>query len=252
MQDNVRHLIWIWILAGLVVLPVTAGLVYQIRKGDSLAYVEIGAAACIIVMSVIRTQRGVQKAFAHPTPDQAIALYSRLQHRTPNGKAMKAYLCAHAATLYGDFDRARQELCGVNWSSLPPMYQAFESHMHSLFAIFESRDYGRALEFAQESLDLAAVPAAFPGARTTRRALSAQVAVCRLLLGNPSDEILRELEVAVGKLPGVGRAVPAWALAGYYHRVGDEPRATRHLMIAHRLLPRSPLVADYRTAGSSR
>jgi len=245
MRENTLHLLRLWIPSAAIVVLVGAGFVYNLVQGDSTAYYAIGTTACLFAGIVLWTRRRVKAVFAEPTADKAIAFYRRQMEQMPEGKAMVAYHCALAAALYGDFDRAREELCRVNWSSLPPMYQGYESHIHSLFALFETHDYQKALEFAQEALDLCAVPSALPGADTAQRALSAHASVCRILLGIPTSQDRAELELAVDKLPGIGPAIPAWALAAHYHSAGDDGVAGKYMAISRRLLPNSPGLADY-------
>jgi len=71
----------------------------------------------------------------------------------------------------------------VNWAALPPMYQGFETYIHSLLAIFEAHDYARALKLAEEARELCAVSDRFPGTQKSRVTLEANVAVCEVLTG---------------------------------------------------------------------
>jgi hypothetical protein len=99
-----------------------------------------------VSITVLRARRKAQLLFKDSTPDRAIAFYHSSMKRIPNGKAMAAYTSAFAAVLYGQFERAREELASVNWATLPPMYQGFETYIHSLLAVFEAKDYPRGLE----------------------------------------------------------------------------------------------------------
>ena len=54
---------------------------------------------------------------------------------------------------------------------------------HSLLAIFEAKDYARALLLAEEARDLSEASKKLPGVETSRATLDANVAVCELLSG---------------------------------------------------------------------
>ena len=164
--------------------------------------------------------------------------------RIPNGKAMAAYTSAFAAVLYGRFERAREELASVNWATLPPMYQGFETYIHSLLAIFEAKDYPRALSLAEEARDLSNVSEKFPGAKQNRVALEANVAVCEMLTGKGDSELVTRLDRASKELSGVASALPSWALAVHYTRSGDATAAERDLAVVKRLLPRDTPLND--------
>lgn len=246
MRTNTRYLLSMWGVVAVLCGLVGAGFLYNLRNGeDWIVTAAVAAMLCLLAIVIVWTRLKIRKLFTEPTPDRAIAFFRRNSARQPNAKAMAAYLCANAAVVYGDFDRARQELCAVNWSTLPPWFQCFESHIHCLFALFESKDYARALEFAQEAVELCAVPSAFPGARTSQRALSAHVAICRLLLGGAGPEALAELEKAVARFRGISAANPAWALAVHHHHAGNEDRAAKYMAIARRLVPHSPVLTAY-------
>jgi hypothetical protein len=150
---------------------------------------------------------------------------------------MAAYSSSFAAVLYGQFDRAREELAVVNWNSLPPMYQGFEAYIHSLLAIFEAKDYARALGLAQEARDYCNVSEVFPGVKTSRDALEANVVVCELLAGKSSAAMLDQLSRAVKELPGVSPAIPAWALAAYFKKLGQHAAAAEQAAVVRRLAP---------------
>jgi hypothetical protein len=150
---------------------------------------------------------------------------------------MAAYLSGFAAVLYGQFDRAREELSTVNWTSLPPMYQGFEAYVHSLLAVFEDKDYDRALALAHEALDSCTVSKAFPGSKTSQTTLEANVAMCELLAGRSDPALLERLDRAVKELPGVSPAIPAWALATYYKKLGQDATATEYIAVVQKLVP---------------
>ena len=119
------------------------------------------------------------------------------------------------------------------------MYQGFEAYVHSLLAIFERKDYARALILAQEARDFCTVSEAFPGSKTSRAALEANVAVCELLAGRSDPTLLDQLNHAVKELPGVSPAIPAWALATYNKKLGQDATAAEYMAVVQKLLPHS-------------
>ena len=54
------------------------------------------------------------------TPDRIINHYHQGVRRIPEAKAAAAYLSALAAAFFGQYDRARQELDAVDWTTTTP------------------------------------------------------------------------------------------------------------------------------------
>jgi tetratricopeptide (TPR) repeat protein len=212
-----------------------------------LPAVIIPVVLAVLALNIYRARRRVFLLFRETTPDRAIAYYDSSMRQIPNGKAMAAYLSGFAAVHYGQFDRAREELAAVNWTHLPPMYQGFETSVHALLAIFEARDYSRALSLAQEARDLCGVSSAFPGSKASRAALESYVDVCELLMGQTSSELLDRLRAAVINLPGISPALPAWALAVYYQKQGQDAVAAEYLAVVRRLVPHCACLNDVRS-----
>jgi hypothetical protein len=236
---NAKHLLRSWGVAvffgGLCIFGLIAGLV----RGDYKPVAFLSVALFVVALNIYFSRRRALRLFQEPTADRAIAHYHSSSRRIPNGKAMAAYLSAFSAVLYGQFDRARDELAAVNWTSLPPLYQGFETYVHSLLAIFERGDYTRALVLAQEARDFCTVSEAFPGSKTSRAALDANVAVCELLAGRSDSALLDRLNLAVKELPGVSPAIPAWALATYNKKLGQDAAAAEYMAVVQRLVPHS-------------
>lgn len=234
---NAKHLLKQWGIAiffgGLCVFGLIAGLV----RGDYKPVVFLSVAVCVVALSIHLARRRALRLFQEPNPDRAIVSYHASMGHAPSEKAMAAYLSGFAAVLYGQFDRAREELSVVNWTSLPPMYQGFEAYVHSLLAVFESKDYNRALALAQEALDSCSVSNGFPGSKTSRTTLEANVAMCELLAGRTDPDRLERLKRAVKELPGVSPALPAWALATYYKKLGQDAKAAGYIGVVKRLVP---------------
>jgi len=245
---NTRHLLKWWAVIVFFVGLLLFGLISGLARGDYIPAVGMLVALGVMALFIRRARRKVFLLFQEATPERAIAYSHSSTRRIPNGKAMAAYMSGLAAVLYGQFDRAREELAAVNWVSLPPMYQGFEAHVHSLLAIFEAKDYARALALAQEARDFCNVSDAFPGSKTSRAGLETLVAVCKLLTGQDSSAVLDTLCRAVKELPGVSPLIPAWALAVYHKKLGQDGAAAEYLAVVERLAPYSVCLNDLRSS----
>jgi hypothetical protein len=247
-QANTKHLLKSWAIVILICCLVAVGLIVGViggvRRRDYTPFIAAAVGLAIASITVLRARRKAQFLFKESTPDRAIAFYHSSTKRIPNGKAMAAYMSAFAAVLYGQFGRAREELVSVNWATLPPMYQGFETYIHSLLAIFEAKDYPRALSLAEEACDLCDVSERFPGAKKSRVTLETNVAVCQLLAGKSDSEVVTRLDRASKELSGVASAIPSWALAVHHTRSGDAATAERYLTVVKRLLPHDTPLND--------
>jgi hypothetical protein len=124
------------------------------------------------------------------------------------------------------------------------MYQGFETYIHSLLAIFEAKDYTRALSLAEQARDFSDVSEKFPGAKKSRVALEINVAVCEMLTGKSNPGVVTRLDRASKELSGVAAAIPSWALAVHHTRSGDAATAERYLAVVRRLLPHDTPLND--------
>lgn len=241
MNLNTKHLVKWWtviaVVGGLWLLGFIFALINGLHRGDYTPAVALLGASGFVTFTILRGRHKRLALFRETTPDRAIAFYQSSLKRVPNGKALAAHSSAYAALLYGDFDRARGELAAVNWACLPPMYQGFEAHIHSLLAIFEAKDYSKALLLAEEARDLTDASKNLPGVASSRAAFDALIAVCELLGGKHDPELLTRLDGASRRLPGVAPAIPSWALAIYYAGAGQSETAERYWAVVKRLLP---------------
>jgi hypothetical protein len=141
-EANTKHLLRSWAVVvffcGLVLVGLTVGVIAGLRRGEYTPVVAVALGLVVATFSILRARRKALLLFRESTPDRAIAFYHSSTKRIPNGKAMAAYQSAFAALVYGQFDRAREEVASVNWATLPPLYQGFEAYIHSLLAIFEA------------------------------------------------------------------------------------------------------------------
>jgi hypothetical protein len=228
-------------LGGLIIV----GTIAAVRRGDYTPIIGLAIGLVFLCLSVLHFRRKTRLLFRNPTPDYAIAQYHKSWKRIPNGKAMAAYLSAFAAVLYGEYDKAREELAAVNWERCPPMFQGFESYVHSLLAIFQLKDYSKALLLAEEARDLCEVDGRFPGATKSGVALSSHVAVCRLLAGDADQLILNQIETSARQTMGVSPAIPAWALAAYHTSGGRPEVAEEYVAIVNRLVPYAAALQEF-------
>ncbi|GAC1662416.1 MAG: hypothetical protein NVS9B15_25770 [Acidobacteriaceae bacterium] len=143
-NPNTKHLLKWWAViivgSGLLLVGMTLGLISGLHRGDYTPIIALAVGAAFTTFGVLRGRRKALSLYRETTPDRAIAFYHSSFKRAPNGKALAAVLSAYAAVLYGEFDRAREELGSINWAALPPMYQGFETHIHSLLAIFQTKE----------------------------------------------------------------------------------------------------------------
>ncbi len=213
------------------------GVVANLRRGEYTALIPAAAVLAIVTVMILWSRRREQLFFKDPTPDRVIAFYHASIKNIPNARALAAYMSAFAAILYGEFDRAREELASVNWTTLPPMYQGLEIYIHSLFAIFEANDYSRALDLAKKARDLCDISDKFPGSRNSRVSHDANIAICEMLTGKNGTEILGRIERASKQLSGVAATIPTWALAVHHAKSGQAAVAQRYIAIVDRILP---------------
>ena len=235
---NTKHLLKLYAIVPFGGAYLLFVIIVLLRRGEYTPVIVFAALIAIVApLFVLWVRRKALLAFRYPTPDRAIALYHGFESRAPHSKALLAYSSAFAAALYGEFDRAREELASINWSILPPMYQGYEIYIHSLLAMFEACDYSRALTLAKQARDLCDVSDKFPGAKKSRVGFEANVAVCELLAGDNGSELLLHLDRASRELPGVTAAIPAWALAVHHTRAGQPAEARKYAAVVTRLVP---------------
>src|SRR5438309_183925 len=112
-------------------------LVVNIRHGDYVAIpiVFTALAICGLALSVRYFQ--IRMMLRDKKPDRIIAHYHSSVRRIPHARAAAAYLSALAATFFGEFDRAREELEAVDWNQTPPMYQGHRKYALSVLALLE-------------------------------------------------------------------------------------------------------------------
>ena len=195
------------------------GLIASILRGEYRIPSVVALVLLLVLGQVWFTKRKVAALFRNPTAEQAVAYYRGTVSKLPNGRAFSAYMSGLALALYGEFDKARDELSQVSWSGLPPMYEGFRTHVLTVIAILQEKNCQKASELAAETRDLCSTDPAVPGGNQSR------------------DASLSRLDNAVRSLPDLAKLIPAWALARYYSAQGDAQRAATYSAVVKKIAP---------------
>jgi hypothetical protein len=245
MTEGTKFLLKQWIpaiaMVGVMAFVIVSGVA---GGGVWILVVAVGGMVFYFLVTWQARKKG-QRLYQEPSPEALIAYFNATVTKAPNGKALAAFCCAQAATLYGQFDRAREELAAVSWESQEPLYQAFRDHVFSLLALFEKKDYSAAASIGREALEVAAMPSIFPGAAQSRAAFETVVEVSDLLAGQVSEKALAKLELRAKNLPAPLSALPAWALAKYYINNGHPEAAASWQRIVFTVTPHCAPLNDF-------
>ena len=152
MSASNKQTIALVILGAVFAVVLVAGFAGSVARrqyiGIAIAFLLLGFTAAVIWVGIWFNQRRVQNMFRHPTPERLIEHYHasvlRAQARKiPNADAAAADLAALAAAVYGQYDRAREELERANWSEASPAYCARRLDVLALIALLEERFFLR-------------------------------------------------------------------------------------------------------------
>jgi hypothetical protein len=163
--------------------------------------------------------------FKDKTPDRLIANYhATLLHararKIANADAAAAHLSALAATVYGQFDRAREELAEVDWEGAPPMYRGHRLHVLALIALLEQQDKTEALRLEAEAQALERTDPA-GGLPIIHDAIL-------VATGEANEETIKRTQQGAGRHAGALPAICAWALWLHNYRTGQTAEADRY------------------------
>ncbi len=231
MSSNTKQFTLIGIAAGLFASILIAGLAGNVARGNYLAVPAIGGAlvfaAGAVWLGVWLNQRRIQLMFRRPTPDRLLehyhaALIQARARKIPHADAATAQLCALAATVYGQYDLARQELAAADWDSAPTMYQGHRRDLLALIALLGKADVATARELAMT------VPPEKPPI------LHNAVLVA---IGEADAGAILRVERAAARNMGAIPAVCAWALSLYAERSGQADAAERYRVRAREAAP---------------
>lgn len=229
MASDKKQLTLVVIAAGLFAAVMLTGVVGNIVRGNYLAAPLIAlaliAAFVLIWIAVRVNQRRIQMMFRQPTPDRVIdhyhaTLVQARARKVPHAEATTAYLSALAATVYGQFDRAREELSAVEWEQVPPMYRGHRLHLLALMELLENHDAASALRLASEAQALERTDPA-GGLQIFHDAI--QVAA-----GEGDAEAVKRCQRTADRGAGAMPALCAWALSLYLERDGRSKEADRY------------------------
>ena len=226
MSSNKKQFVLLGIAAGLFAAVMIAGVVGNMARGNYLAGPAVGLslvfAGLLIWLGIWLNQRRIQIMFRRPTPDRLIEHYhAALLHararKIPHADAAAAHLGALAATVYGQFDRAREELDGVDWDAAPAMYRGHRLHMLALIVLLEKHDNAEAVRLANEALALEQTDPA-GGLPTLHSAIL-------VAAGEGDVDAIKRIQRAANRNIGAIPAVCAWALSLYCGRNGQPSEA---------------------------
>lgn len=217
----------------LFLLLIVAGIVGNIRTGNygavPIVFGAIALGAVILFVGISFNHRRVRQMFQDPTPNRLIAWYHASVRRVPNADAIAAYLSAIAASIYGDFIKARRELDGVDWDKMPKSLQGNRLHVLALIALLEKDDRTEALQLAEEA---SALEKTTPGG-----GMPVLHHAVRLAAGAPEPDSVVFLRQAAGRTSGVMPAIAVWALIVSKEREGKPADAAEWRAKLERIAP---------------
>jgi hypothetical protein len=205
------------------------GVAGNVARGNYMA-IPVILSALVLAFGAIwfgfwLNQQRIRLMFRDKTPDRVIANYHATLLRAKargiaNADAAAAHLCALAATIYGQFDRAREELAAVDWDKAPAMYQGHRLHVLALIAILEKQD-------AEAALQLAAKASALEHTDPAGSLPLLHDAI--LVAADAADEALvSRTEQGAGRKAGALPAICNWALWLHFYRLGRTADADRY------------------------
>jgi hypothetical protein len=205
-------------VAGLFLAIIVAGVIGSVRNGNFAVLAIVFTAICICVLAVLFGHYRVRVLLRDKTADRIIAHYHRTVRRIPHANAAAAYLSALAAAFYGQYDRARAELDGVDWDATTPVYRGHRMYVLATLALLEETNYPKAMALAAQGRELES--------KGEGGGLQALDDVIQLVGGGAdSAEAVPRLEKIANKQHGLMPGMCAWALAVHYKREGQMDRA---------------------------
>ena len=231
MSSNQKQFALIGLAAGLFASIMLTGVVGNAAHGNYLAIPLILLALVFAVgaiwLGIWLNSRRIQLMYRRPTPDKLIDHYHAAcvqakARRIPNSDAAAAHLSALAATIYGQYDRARQELAAVDWDETPALFRGHRLDILALIALFEKRDVAKARQLEQGN----------PSDTTPILRGAIQVAI-----GDADAATIKRIERAATRGTGAIPAVCAWALSLYADRSGQPEAVGRYTDVAREAAP---------------
>lgn len=238
MQSSKKQFVLFAVAAALFAALMITGVAGNVAHGNYTAipiiFSALALVAFVVWFSIWFNRRRIRLMFQDPTPDRLIAHYhATVLHagprRIPHSDAAAAYLSALAATIYGQFDRARQELDAIDWEQRPAMYRGHRAHILAVIALLEKQDEAEARRLAAEARALEDTDPV-GGMPILHSAIL-------VAIGDGEDDDVKRTQSAALGSSGAMPAICAWALSVHFGRAGDVMGATRYEGLLREVAP---------------
>jgi hypothetical protein len=230
-QSQKRNFISLLIVTALFVTIMGIGLVGNLRNGNYVVIPIVFTTVAICGGALWFAHYRVRVMLRDRKPDRIIAHYHGSVRRIEHADAVAAYLSALAATFFGEFDRAREELALVDWDKVPPMYRGHRMYVLATLALLEETDYPKALQLAAQAKELES--------RSPGGGLQLLDDVIHLVADGATPEMMARLERAANKQHGLIPGMCAWALAVHYKRSNQPDKASDYKVLLRLSIPHS-------------
>ena len=229
MSPGKKQFLLICVAGAMFAALLLTGVAGNVARGNYMAIPVVlsalALAICVIWFGLWLNQQRIRQMFRDKTPDRLIANYhaTLLQARArkiAHADALAAHLSALAATIYGQFDRAREELAAVDWAKAPALYRGHRLHVLALIALLEKQDREEALRLEAEAQALERTDPA--------GALPILHDAILVAAGEADDEAVGRIRQAAERKAGALPAICAWALWLHFHRMGQTAEADRY------------------------
>jgi hypothetical protein len=230
-QASKRNFISLLIVMGLFITIIAVGLVGNVRSGNYVVIPIAFTAIAICAGALWLAHYRVRVMLRDRTPDRIIAYYRGSVRRIEHANAVAAYLSALAATFFGKFDRAHEELGRVDWDRVPPMYRGHRLYVLATLALLEETDYPKALELAAKAKELES--------QTPGGGLQLLDDVIHVVAEDAAPERIARLDRAANKQHGLIPGMCAWALAVHYKRNHQPDKAADYKVLLRLSIPHS-------------
>lgn len=224
------------IAAALFTAVMVIGLAGNMARGSYLALPIVGGVLVLALLAgwvgIWANQRRVQMMFRKPTPDQLIENYhaSMLKaraRRIPHAEEACAWLSGLAAAMYGQFDRAREELNAVDWDQATAAYRADRDCVLALAALLETRDREAALRILSGA----------EGATPTNQPPGLLWTALRVAAGEADGAAIERAQKGAERAPGAIPALCAWGMALECQRRGQSKEAKHYIALIRKAAP---------------
>lgn len=229
MASRKKQLTLIVLAAVLFTALMVTGVAGNVARGNFLAIPVILSALLLafagIWLGFYINQHRIRLMFRDKTPDRVIANYHATLLRAKSrgiahADAATAHLSALAATIYGEFDRAREELAAVDWDKAPAVYQGHRLHVLALIEMLEKQDGDAALELAAKASALEKTEAT--------GSLSVLHDAIQVAAGAADDAAVKRTAQGASRKAGALPAICDWALWLHFYRLGRSADADRY------------------------